>query len=159
MTPPPLPTVAAAPDASAKRRASRRAVLRLALITLLTLAGAAVLFLHDPTAAAGKTSYYPPCPLNRMTGLYCPGCGTTRGLHHLLHGRLATAFDYNPLMVVSLPFVGYALGRIAGRTVWPDRFPPRRPLPARWVWAILFVVITFGVLRNLSYRPVAWMAP
>ena len=75
------------------------------------------------------------------------------------HGRVATAFDFNPLLVVSLPFVGYALGRAAARAVLPDRFPARRPLPARWVWAILALVITFGIARNLPYKPVAWMAP
>ena len=36
----------------------------------------------DPNAA---DSVYPGCMFNALTGLYCPGCGTTRALHALAH--------------------------------------------------------------------------
>src|SRR3954463_10202601 len=70
-----------------------------------TLAALCYLFLFNPSSGV---SYFPSCPLRLLTGLYCPGCGTLRGLHQLLHGHLGKAFGFNPLMVLSLPFIGYA---------------------------------------------------
>jgi len=51
--------------------------------------------LYDPAEA----HFFPQCPLHALTGLYCPGCGTTRVFHHLLHGDPAGAFAMNPLML------------------------------------------------------------
>ena len=143
--PPPLPT-------------ARRLRLLLALGGLLIVAtGAAALFTFNPAGSR----LFPPCPFHAATGLYCPGCGSTRAAHHLLHGRVATAFDFNALMVVSLPFLACAgaLGalRLAGRT--PRRPPVSQRLPAWAVWALLAAVLLFGILRNLPYKPVRWMAP
>src|SRR4051812_28859789 len=50
-------------------------------------AGIVVLYHFRP----GVGSHYPPCPIYWATGLYCPGCGITRALHHLLHGRIDVA--------------------------------------------------------------------
>src|SRR5712691_1305389 len=82
---------------------------RLTVILLWpTLAVAGVyLFIFEP----GKSGFFPVCPFRALTGFACPGCGTARGLHALLHGDLATAFALNPLMVLSLPFLLYALVR------------------------------------------------
>ena len=144
-TPPPLPT-------------PRRRLLVLTLVALVIVAaGATVLFAFNPAGSR----LFPPCPFHAVTGLYCPGCGSTRAAHHLLHGRVATAFDFNALVVVSIPFLMYAgvLGalRLAGRT--PPRTPVCQRLPAWTVWALLAAVLLFGVLRNLPYKPVRWMAP
>ena len=63
-----------------------------------------VLFAHDPA----NSMFYPPCPFRALTGFYCPGCGTLRALHQLLHGHLVAAFWLNPLAALLLPFLGYA---------------------------------------------------
>src|SRR5688500_6671777 len=130
--PPPLPT-------------GRGRRFALALVALLIAAtGAAALFAFNPAGSR----LFPPCPFHAVTGLYCPGCGSTRAAHHLLHGRVATAFDLNALMVVSLPFLMYAgvLGalRFAGRT--PHRPPLSRRLPVWAGWALVAAVVLFAVL-------------
>src|SRR5688572_33212988 len=72
----------------------------------MTIAVAGVLlFVLEP----GRSVFLPGCPFRALTGFTCPGCGTTRGLHQLLHGNLGTAFEHNPLLVLSLPFLLYAL--------------------------------------------------
>ena len=147
---PPTPERTAAPP-PLPRNALWRAW-RAPLVALLLLAGAATLFALNPTS----TRLYPPCPFRWATGLHCPGCGSTRALHHLLHGRVATAFGLNPLLVVSLPFLGYALVRGATHT---RTRRPRRPLPAWAIWVLFAVVLAFGVLRNLPWKPTRWMAP
>jgi hypothetical protein len=116
----------------------------------ILLGGVAVVFAFNPT----QTRLFPPCPLYATTGLFCPGCGSTRAVHQLLHGHVAAAFGYNPLLVVSIPFLAYALTRQLIRAL-----PPRRPLPVWVVWALFTVLVGFGIVRNVPWGPVSWMAP
>ena len=74
--------------------------------TLISAAaiGVAILYRFDPTTA----HFYPPCLFHVLTGLQCPGCGTTRALHHLLHGDVAGAFRLNAMLFVVAPFAALA---------------------------------------------------
>src|SRR5580700_9259192 len=56
-----------------------------------------------------ETSFYPRCLSHSLTGLNCPGCGTTRALHALLNGRIVQALAYNPLAFMLLPAIGWFL--------------------------------------------------
>lgn len=42
------------------------------------------------------------CPLRRLTGIACPGCGATRAGLALLRGDLAVALAMNPFLVLAL---------------------------------------------------------
>ncbi len=97
----------------------------------------------------------PPGPLHALTGLWCPGCGTTRAIHALLHGHLALALSMNPLAVLSLPLlpvIVYLNGPHAAA-----RGPLARLLCSPRAWAVLLVA--YGVLRNLPWPPFSWLAP
>lgn len=126
-----------------------------ALLGLLAIVavGAAVLWQFDPNVAGNPL---PPCPSLWLTGLFCPGCGTTRALHALLHGDLPGALAMNPLMVLSLPAVAVLLAQALD--VLPKPLEPlaRRLANAR-AWAV--VVIGYAVLRNLPWPPFSWLAP
>ena len=115
----------------------------LCLGTLSAIATAAV-FAIDPE----RTSIFPPCPLHRYTGLWCPGCGTTRALHQLLHGNLVAAFWFNPLAISLLPVVGYLFLR--------GKEDALKPV---WIWTLLGVIVAFGVLRNIPAYPFTLLAP
>src|SRR5271154_4415350 len=102
--------------------------------------GLVVLRVFDPATSV----IFPPCPVRALTGWYCPGCGSLRALHQLLLGNVGAAFALNPLAVVSLPFLAY------GAASWAvfhirGRYLPRRFLPAFWIWALLAVVLLFGI--------------
>lgn len=122
-------------------------------VVLLGLALLIGLYAADPATV----SFFPVCPFHAATGLHCPGCGTLRGLHQLLHGNLFAALDLNALMVVALPFIGYAF--VAhGAELLGYRLPPVRVTPwlARGTVAL---VILFWVARNLAVSPLAHLAP
>ena len=112
-----------------------------------------VLFVLNPE----EGSFYPPCPFHRLTGLYCPGCGSLRAVNQMLHGNLAAAFGLNPLMVLSLPFLGYCL--ISPRVHAVTKRAPAGFIPAFWIWLILLVIILYWVLRNLPFYPFNFLAP
>ena len=57
-----------------------------------------------PTAGLGVDL----CPIHRVTGLPCPGCGVTRALASLSQGDLSLAVGLNPFVLVLWP--GLVLG-------------------------------------------------
>ena len=132
--------------------AARRRLLLLA--ALAAAAGLSLLYRFAPT----EDSFYPRCLFHTVTGLHCPGCGSTRCLHALLHGQLRQAAAYNALVLLALPFLLFWAGR------WSVGFlrgrPPRaRPLPG-WAYLLLAgAVLAFWVLRNLNVPPFDALAP
>ena len=48
--------------------------------------------------ALGGTVPRMPCFFDKVLGIYCPGCGGTRALTALVHGRLLEALWYHPLI-------------------------------------------------------------
>jgi hypothetical protein len=118
------------------------------LIWLSIATGAVYLFVFEP----GKTGFFPGCPFRMLTGFTCPGCGSTRGLHHLVHGDIIGAFEFNPLMVVSLPFLFYALVRYTSAAV-TGRPYERHRLHVNYIWALFVVIMCFWVFRNTRLYP------
>jgi hypothetical protein len=114
----------------------------------LLAAGAAYLFAFEP----GKTGFFPICMFRFFTGFTCPGCGTTRALHQILHGHFLTAFTLNPLFIIAIPFMLFAFLRY---TVTVLRGGVLRPnaLPASYIYAIFFVVLSFWIFRNTPFYP------
>ena len=114
----------------------------------LLLAGAAYLFVFEP----GKTGFFPLCPFRLVTGLNCPGCGTTRALHQILHGHFLTAFTLNPLLLIAIPFMLFAFLRYTV-IVMRGGVPRPNALPAPYIYAIFFIVLSFWIFRNTPYYP------
>jgi hypothetical protein len=118
------------------------------------IVGVAVLYLIAPE----KATWMPPCLFHKLTGLQCPGCGTARGLHKLLHGDVLGAWRMNPLMVVAIPLLAYLIigGHLRARR-GADAEP--RPLPTWVPWLIVAVVAAFWVARNIPVYPFTLLAP
>jgi len=126
------------------------------LAALFLLGGAAIVLLRlfDPATSG----VFPPCPVRYLTGLYCPGCGSLRAMHALLHGELRRAWAMNPLMIIMLPFVTYglvsaALLELRGKSL------PQVMLSAKWIRAFCVAVILYAVARNLPLYPFDLLAP
>jgi hypothetical protein len=131
---------------------------RLLAFSIIFTTFVALLYLRLFNPATPGTSYYPSCPFHALTGLHCPGCGTLRGLHQLTHGHLITALDYNPLMVLSLPFIGYTFASLTlvalrGRGLRKFFIKPV------FIKALLWAVLAFWVLRNIPVYPLTILAP
>src|SRR4030095_3206655 len=115
-----------------------------ALLVWLSIAmGATYLFIFDP----GKTGFFPACPFRTLTGFTCPGCGSTRGLHRLLHGDIVSALEFYSLIVLSLPFLLYALVRYTAAAV-SGRRVQKHYVDAKYIWMLCAVIMSFWIFRN-----------
>jgi hypothetical protein len=132
-----------------QRRPARWFVLSSALL----MAGAAVLYLFNPA----QFGFYPTCLFYKTTGLLCPGCGTLRAAHQLLHGHFEAAFRFNALIVSSLPFAAYGCIRAARNRAANQ--PALSWIRPGWLWIGLAILILFGILRNLPGASHYWLAP
>ena len=92
----------------------------------------------------------PRCPFKWVTGLDCPGCGSQRALHSLLHGHPMDAWGYNLILP---PVVIYLMALVL-LPLWGDRRAERihaaLTSPAA-IWSLLGVVMAWWVLRNLPF--------
>lgn len=120
--------------------------MKLSLRGVLIIAAAAALgvgaYFFDPV---GGSFPYPRCWIKLLTGYDCPGCGSTRALHALVHGRIAEAWDYNPALFFVVPLIGLVV------IAESDRYPRlRRYLlsPAAAVMIIAAAAV-WTVFRNL----------
>ncbi len=93
--------------------------------------------------------HYPVCPLLRLTGVLCPGCGGLRSAHAFITGDLGAALSANAIATVG--YVVFA----AVWVLWLVRSWRGRPLrlalaPAHW-WAVGAVLAVFTIVRNLPF--------
>ena len=118
---------------------------------------AGVLVWHNDPAAGG--SRFPGCAFHSATGLWCPGCGLTRGMHALFNGHVGAALAANVFTPLALVAIVWLLAGW-GRTAWGR---PALRLPRR-VERVLIVagpvmVLGYGVLRNIPAPPFRSLTP
>jgi len=112
--------------------------------------------LNDPSAPGSR---FPACQFRAVTGLWCPGCGLTRGFHELLTGHPLAALGYNVFVPVVL------VGVLAAYWSWVRRSwgltPLRRPTWTQpfLTWMLPAMLVVYGVLRNIPAAPFDALAP
>jgi len=73
-------------------------------------------------------------------------------MHQLVHGHIVAAFMLNPLFLIAIPFLLFALLRYSV-VVMRGGIPRQNSLPAPYIYAIFFVVLSFWIFRNTSFYP------
>ncbi len=117
-------------DALSRYRTSFVAALAAAGIAAL-----AALYVWNPQ----DVSWFPRCPFLALTGWKCPGCGTLRGIHALLHLRFADAVRLNAFMVAMIPVLAVML---ASRRF---RFSPVV------AWTVFACTVVWWIARNIAF--------
>ena len=121
--------------------------MRRSLVIVLVLAALLVFgviyFAIDPSTSG----LFPRCTFLSLTGYKCPGCGTQRAIHALLHGDVAGAFKYNALLLVAIPWIALCLYAESRRLRNP-RLYARLNAPLL-IWLFLAMVLIWWLLRNI----------
>jgi len=95
-----------------------------------------------------ESGVYPRCLFRQLTGLECPGCGSQRAIHALLHGQVAEAWSYNALLLVEIPFIAVLVAAQALRHRYPRL---HSMLNSRTIiLTLLASVIGWTIIRNLT---------
>src|SRR5271155_4662832 len=144
----PLPTCTARGDVRSANPALFTTRTQIALGACACAGASLFVYAVDPS----RHAVYPQCLLYNATGIYCAGCGATRAIYALLHGRVIEALHDNALFVAALPLLIYVIGSYA-LTAWCVNAWPEVPVDnhklVRRGLAIFFLMIAFMVLRNL----------
>lgn len=133
---------------------SRRARARSALILLTMIAAAGAVFLRNPRSYGMGVL----CPTRRYFGFYCPGCGSTRAAHDLLHGQFGSAFANNPAGVgLGTPVVVWLVAMLLlGATrgyAWRIR------TPATVGWWVTILLVLYMAARNIPIKSLDCLRP
>jgi hypothetical protein len=88
------------------------------------------------------------CPIHSLTGVFCPGCGSTRSVRALLNGDLQLAIHNNALLLAApaLMGIGFLFNKYSKNRMWLYVF----------LALLVIVVVTFTILRN---QPGSELAP
>lgn len=89
-----------------------------------------------------------PCFFQRMTGLYCPGCGGTRAVQALLTGHPLKSLIYHPVVLYAAVLMGAFLGSFILKRLSKGKIR-RISFRIVYLWAGLFLVIINWLMRNL----------
>lgn len=142
------------PDSDYPARRGRSWGILAFVVLSATVLVCGMFFVHDPN----KEAVLPPCTLYQATGLLCAGCGGTRSLGHLVHGRIGPALRCNALFILAIPFLLlYGAEGLLGELL-PIRLPSLR-YDVRTATVLLVLLAAFTVLRNIPAYPFTLLAP
>lgn len=122
---------------------------------LISIAALAVLFyILDPS----EHQLFPKCIFYSLTGYYCPGCGSQRAIHGLLHLNFASVVSNNFLFLPAVAAIIYHYMQmllnwkfnLGLQNIFYHKNTP---------WIVLVLVILFWILRNLTIHPFSVLAP
>ncbi len=122
---------------------------------LLLLVPLAALFFHlDPATQP----IFPKCIFHSLTGLHCPGCGSQRAIHDLLHfdieGVVQNNFLFLPALVISIYGIIVPFSNRYFNTSFKNFLNhPKTPV------IIALLILLFWVIRNIPFYPFTSLAP
>ncbi|MBV7248907.1 DUF2752 domain-containing protein [Streptomyces sp. MW-W600-10] len=134
---------------AAERPAARVGRLRRLGTPVGILAAVTAAFTYVGTVDPNDPGHYPVCPLLRLTGVLCPGCGGLRSAHAFITGDLGTALSANAIATVGY-FLFAAVWVLWLTRAWRGR-PLRIGLAPAWWWGVGAVLLIFTVVRNLPF--------
>lgn len=97
----------------------------------------------------GSENFLIKCTFKTVTGLDCPGCGSQRALHSLLHGEVKKAFFFNPLFVLAIPYV--IIGILFEWFDLKYTYPKIRKIlfGRKSIYIIATLILVFFIYRNI----------
>ena len=99
------------------------------------------------TASEQYPAFFPPCGLKSFFHLYCPGCGGTRALEHLLHLRLIESLLCNPLVLfMAVCLIYYWLKTLI--ELIRQHGDAYFSIHLGFLWAFLIILVGFFFIRN-----------
>ncbi|MCQ2484835.1 MAG: DUF2752 domain-containing protein [Clostridia bacterium] len=95
-----------------------------------------------------KSGFAIPCVFHLITGLQCPGCGTTRMLASLVRLDFRSAWHYNPVVLAMSPMIVCII--IRDTVQWIKNGRTKSSKIENYILYVMFaVLVIFGIVRNI----------
>ncbi|WP_239018698.1 DUF2752 domain-containing protein [Sphingobacterium corticibacterium] len=105
-----------------------------------------IYYTYDPAAHG----WFPRCPFKTLTGLDCPGCGSQRAVHAILHGDFEGAFRYNALLFPFIPYLTLGFGYRCVKNPGEHLLKWRKILFGEYaIKTIATIIFAYFILKNV----------
>ncbi|MGJ1384952.1 DUF2752 domain-containing protein [Sphingobacterium spiritivorum] len=119
------------------------------LASILLFLGGVFIYIYR-TYDPQEYALFPKCPVKSLTGFDCPGCGSQRAIHAILHGNFKAAFAFNPFFFFAVPYLFLNLYFITRPSLTAQQFKWRNRLYGYRAMILLSIsIIVFTILRNI----------
>ncbi len=111
---------------------------------VLFVAGTYYFYKNDPSSGE---AVFVSCISKSISGLDCPGCGSQRAFHELLHGNFKKAAQLNLLIYFFTPLAFFIFFKMALKpfnVILPDII-----ISTKWLITILVLMLLFTIIRNV----------
>lgn len=122
-------------------------------------AGAFYLYYTYNPAGAGSYFPFPQCPSKKFLHLYCPGCGTQRAVHYLLHGNIWAAMRYNILLILLLPLSAVLVLQFVLRHFFDIQWDIALFRKNGFLYALGIILVLYMILRNVPVPALEFLRP
>ena len=127
------------------------------LITIGILVGLGFAYVYSKVNPS-EHQLFPKCTFHSLTGYHCPGCGSQRAIHDILNFRFLEGFKHNFLIGLGFMVLLYQIYLWIRNRIKPEKKSNLLYQP-KIAWAILIIVVSFWVLRNIPFEPFTYLAP
>lgn len=115
--------------------------------TIGLIAAAAAVFLYPML----RRVRLPPCWFQLISGYYCPGCGGTRAVRALLHGRLLQSAWYHPFVPYAAFLYLYFMITQSVQRLSQGKLRVGMRYRNRLVWIAVALIIGNFIVKNLLH--------
>ena len=92
----------------------------------------------------------PPCTFNKVTGLYCPGCGGTRATIALFRGQIIRSFRFHPFVLYGSVVGGWFMISQTIQRISKDRIKIGMHFRPVYLWIALALIIINFLIKNMA---------
>ncbi|MFN2261584.1 MAG: DUF2752 domain-containing protein [Psychroflexus sp.] len=125
---------------------------------LTTIASIAIVVFYF-NFSPNNFNFFPKCPFYLVTGLHCPGCGSQRAFHEILHGNFIAGIQHNLLIVLAVLVIAYKFFVFFKNNKNPKKLSQNLLYHNATPWVTLILVVGFWIIRNIPYAPFRFFAP
>lgn len=114
-------------------------------------------YYNDPEKGGGS-QFFARCPFHFATGFHCPGCGSQRAAHDLLHFRIGEAVQHNLMLIVVIVIV---LSKAYAMTTkkYAPAYYYNLGHQSYFTTSLVVLVFAYWILRNIPLTPFTYLAP
>lgn len=90
----------------------------------------------------------PPCAFNKVTGLYCPGCGGTRATIALFRGQIIRSFRFHPFVLYGSVVGGWFMISQTIQRISKDSIKIGMHFRPVYLWIALAIVLVNWLVKD-----------